>query len=276
MLELEHTYRVVDVHTSIDPSGGTRTDGSYVIGPERLELEMHQAGIVKSVVFPATQPGDASYLTANNAVARLSVDRPFVAFARITGPVDPSTDLRARLRNIRSQRESWHTSPSDIEQYGLDHRFHGFKVNPPRDGLPDEEVLDMLESIGEPVLVHAGKEFTPSAIEQTLLCREFPLIIEHFGCYPYDSELADRAIDLLDEYDHCFLETSFVGDRAPIERALREHPDRVCFGSGSPRIHPNVGMMEILTLDVTEDKLKRAFSTNACAIIPELRPGATD
>ncbi|MFW6152850.1 MAG: amidohydrolase family protein [Halobacteriota archaeon] len=276
MLELEHTYRVVDVHASIDPSGVTRTDGSYAIGPERLELEMHQAGIVKSVVFAPTKSGRESYLSANNAVARLSVDRPFVAFARITGAIDPRDGLRARLHNLRAQREEWHTSPSDIEQYGLDHRFHGFKLHPPRDGLPDEEVLDALETIGEPVLVHAGRKFPPSAVERTLLRRDLPVIIEHFGGYPRASDLADRAIDLLDSYDQCFLETSFVGDRVPIERAMNEHPDRICFGSGSPAVHPNVGMMEILTLNVSEDKLKRAFSENPCSVIPALGPGASD
>ena len=273
MLELEHTYRVVDVHSSIDPAGGNRTDGSYAIGPERLELEMHQAGIVRSVVFPTTQRDEPNYLTANNTVARLSVDRPFVAFARISGQIDPRTDLRARLQNIRSQRRSFHSSPSDIRQYGLDHRFHGFKLNPPTDGLPDEEVLDALDSIGEPVQVHAGVDFPPKLIEKTLLGRGFPVIIEHFGGYPYDATLAERTIDLLDAYDQCYLETSFVGDRWPIERALREHPDRICFGSGAPQRHPNVAMMEILTLDVTEDMLKRAFSTNACSIVPALAPG---
>lgn len=276
MLELEHTYRVVDVHTSIDPEGSTRTEGSYAIGPERLELEMHQAGIVKSVVFAPTLPGPKGYLTANNAVARLSVDRPFVAFARITGAIDPRDTLRATLLNLRTQRQEWHTSPSDIEQYGLDHRFHGFKLHPSSDGLPDDEVLDELEEIGEPVLVHAGRGFPPATVERTLLTRDLPVIIEHFGGYPRDSSLAERAIDLLDTYDQCYLETSFVGDRVPIERALNEHPDRVCFGSGSPTVHPNVGMMEILTLNVSEDKLKRAFSENPCAVIPALGPGEVD
>lgn len=273
MLELEHGYRVVDVHTRLDPTGAGRHPFGSVVGPDRLEREMAQAGIVQAVVFPAEGvPDEGGYLPANNAVARLSVDRPFVAFARLTGAIDPDAPLRSKLRTLRSSRTDRHTTASDVEQYALDDRFHGFKLNPPADGLPDDGVLDALEGAGEPVIVHAGRSFPPAAVEEVLLGRDMPVILAHFGGYPLDSPLANEAIDLLDTYDRCYLETSFVRDRFAIERALLEHPDRVCFGSGAPVAHPNVGVMEILTLDVSEDKLRRAFSDNAASIIPTLAP----
>jgi predicted TIM-barrel fold metal-dependent hydrolase len=71
-----------------------------------------------------------------------------------------------------------------------------------------------------------------------------------------------EAIDLLGRHDDLYLDTSVVRYRDPLERAIREHPDRVCFGSGAPDTHPNVAVMEILTLDVPEDAMRKLFSNN--------------
>lgn len=273
MLELEHSYRVVDVHTRINPPGTSTDEMGYSISPDRLEREMHQAGIVRAVVFPPTiSEFGRGYLAANNAVARYSVDRPFVAFARLNGPIDPGTNPLTKLQNLRAKPRPHHTNASDVEQYAYDDRFFGFKLNPPRDGLPHEPVLDEIAEVDQPVIVHAGREFPPAAVAKVFLERDITTILCHFGGYPHDIELMNTAIDLLDSYERCFLETSFVRSRGAIERALLEHPDRVLFGSGAPTVHPNVGVMEILTLNVSEDKLRRAFSGNATRVIPALGP----
>ncbi|WP_207590733.1 amidohydrolase family protein [Halomontanus rarus] len=269
MLELEHGFRVVDVHTCLTPDAvGPR---GRAISPDRLEREMHQAGIVRSVVFPSPDPG-RSYVSANNGVARLSVDRPFVAFARINGTRSPEHTPTNRLRNVLSQRKEWHTTPSDVEQYAYDDRFHGFTLNPDVDGLPDEDVLEKLDEVGLPLLIRGGSDAPPTTLAETVLGRSFPVVVAHFGGHPLDRELMDEMIDLLETYDDCYLDTSFVRYREQLERALLEHPDRVLFGSGAPASHPNVAVMEILTLDVSEDKLWRAFSKNACRVIDVLGP----
>ena len=83
MLELEHGFRVVDVHARLDPDdGAVVASRGRDITPERLQREMHQAGVVQSAVAPGPRPAGEGYLRANNAVARLSVDRPFRAMAR--------------------------------------------------------------------------------------------------------------------------------------------------------------------------------------------------
>ena len=51
-----------------------------------------------------------------------------------------------------------------------------------------------------------------------------------------------------------------------------EHPDRLVFGSNTPAIHPNVAIMEILTLDVPEDAMRKLFSKNAARVVTELAP----
>jgi predicted TIM-barrel fold metal-dependent hydrolase len=270
MLELEHRFRVVDVHARLDPGGeqdASTREGA--ISPERLEREMHQAGVVRTVVFPDARPGER-YLSGNNAVARLSVGRPFVAFARINGPHKPADGATSRLQNLASSRRDWHTSPDDVEQYAYDDRFHGFKINPAVDGIPDEAVLDQLEDVGLPMLVHGGEQFPPSALADTLLERSLPVIYEHFGGHPLRRDLMAEAIEMLSRFDSLHLDTSFVRYRDLLERAMREHPDRVCFGSGAPSAHPNVGVMEILTLDVPEDAMRKAFSNNPSRIVEAL------
>ncbi|GAB7018360.1 amidohydrolase family protein [Halostagnicola bangensis] len=270
MLELEHGFRIVDVYTRLTPVTGT-SGGTPSLSPDRLEREMHQAGITRAVVFPRATP-ETSYVAANNGVARRSVDRPFVAFARINGSERRGSTPANRLRNVVSGRKEFHTTPEDVEQYAYDDRFHGFVLDPRVDGYPDETVLDVLEDVGHPIIICGGKDAPPTRLAETFLERSIPVIVSHFGGHPLDRDLMNEMIDLLDTYDDCYLETSFVRYRDVLERALLEHPDRVLFGSGAPDCHPDVAVMEILTLDVPEDKLWRAFSKNACRVIESLAP----
>jgi predicted TIM-barrel fold metal-dependent hydrolase len=269
MLELEHGFRIVDAHARLHAGPGRPVRGSSIDG-EDLEREMHQAGIVRSVVFPGPRKGEQGYLRANNAVARQAVQRPFIAFARIDGPRDPGDGATSRLKNLRSSRTDWQTSPEDIEQYAYDDRFHGFKLDPTRDGLPEADVLDVLDDVGLPLLVHGGQQFPPSALEDALLDREFPVVLSHFGGHPLDRGLMHDAIGLLDAYDDLYLDTAAVRYRELLERAIVEHPDRVLFGSGVPDTHPNVAVMEILTLDVTEDAMTKVLGKNPVRVVPGL------
>jgi predicted TIM-barrel fold metal-dependent hydrolase len=273
MLELEHGFRVVDVNTRLDPNDAESAAFGRDVGPERLEREFHQAGVVSAVVAPGRRPPGEGYLRANNAVARLSVDRPFVPLARLNGPRDPSDHPASRLRNLTASRKDHHTGPGDVEQYGYGDRFHGFALDPASDGLPDEETFDRLEDVGLPLVVRAGVDFPPRAVEATLLGRSLPVVLESFGGFPLNRALMRSAIELLDDHDQLYLETSFVRYRGVLEQGLLEHPDRVLFGSGAPRSHPNVGVMELLTLDVPEDLMTRAFSRNAARLFEALAPG---
>jgi len=270
MLELEHDFRVVDVHCRLEADATDTSTRGRAISPERLELELSQAGIIRAVVFPPAEPDN--YLRANNAVARLAVDRPFTAFARLNGPRDPTGTPVAKLRRLAASRSAEHVSPEDVEQYGYGDRFHGFKLDPARDGLPTDAVLDVMEAVDLPVLVHVGERFPPAAVETTLLRRSFPVIMAHFGGYPLNRDLMSAALSMLGEHDACYVDTSVVRFRHLLERAMLEHPDRVLFGSGAPDVHPTVGLMEVLTLDVPEDAMRKAFSNNPSRLIPALAP----
>lgn len=267
MLELEHGFRIVDVHAKLAPADGSNSE-TILKSPAQLEREFRQAGIVRAVVVPPA--GSDPLLNANNAVARHAVDRPFVPFARINGARDPADNPIAKLQNLRPSRDNDHVSPEDIERYAYGDRFYGFTLDPATDGLPDSEVIDTLESIDLPMLVAVGEAFPPDALASTLLGRDGPVIAAHFGGYPLNRDLMREMIDLLSEHDNCYLDTSVVRYRDILERALREHPSRVLFGSGVPAIHPNVAVMEILTLDLPQDAMRRAFEKNPKRIIPAL------
>ncbi|MFB6080903.1 MAG: amidohydrolase [Haloferacaceae archaeon] len=271
MLELEHEFRALDCNARLSPDADRGERG----GPEELERELHQAGVVRAVVAPPTRAGqgadhDGGYLRDNNAVARLSVDRPFLTVARLDGPRDPRDTPAARLRNVTARREDHHVSPDDVERFCYDDRFHGFLLAPARDGLPDPATLDALAETDLPTLVRAGRGFPPSAAATAVLDRGVRTVLLGFGGYPLDRALMCDGLALLDEYDDCYLETGYVRYRDLLERGLREHPDRIVFGSGAPTTHPNVGVMELLTLDVPADAMRRAFTHNPARLLPAL------
>jgi len=272
MLELEHGFRVVDCHAFLDHDERAVTTHGRDTGPDDLERECHQAGIVRAAVSPSPRPSEEGYLRANNAVARLSVDRPFLAFARLNGTLDATGGPVAVVRNWRSDRKNYHTRPGDIEQYAYDNRFHGFVLDPAVDGLPDEEVLAELAAVDLPVIVYCRERFSPRAAERTLVGEGFPVIFAGFGGYPMDHDRMLYSLELLNAYDRLYLDTWAVRSRELLERGLLEFPDRILFGSGTPEIHPNVAIMEILTLDVSEDAMQRVFNKNPTRLIPGFAP----
>jgi len=276
MLELEHGFRVVDVRARLDPDEAVAESRGRAIGPDRLERELLQAGVVRALVSPGQRPPGEGYLRANNSVARLSVERPFLTVARLDGPLDPTNSPVSQLRNLTARRADHHATPEDVEQYAYDDRFHAFRLAPAVDGLPQADVLDELAAVGSPVLVDAGRDFPPAAVESTLLTYDFPVVLAGFGGFPLDTDLMDAALASLDDHEQLYLDTSFVRYREHLERGLLEHPDRILFGSGAPAAHPSVGVMELLTLDVSEDLLRRAFDKNPTRVVPALAAGTDD
>lgn len=142
-------------------------------------------------------------------------------------------------------------------------------------------MLEAVDAAELPVLTYGGRGFPPAAIERTLLPYEFPLVIAHLGGYPLDETLTAAAIDLLGAHENCYLDTSFVRRRDPLERAITEHPDRVLFGSGASAAHPNVAVMEILTPDVPENAVEVSPGSSGCGPVEETpsqtgRPSAQD
>lgn len=271
MLELNHGFHVVDVRAHLR-TPTDRASGRSVTA-EDLEREMHHAGIVRSVVAPAPgTAGESGYVKANNAVARQSIERPLAALSRIDGPRQPGRSPGAMIRSAVERRQDTHVTPEDVEQFGYDDRFHGFALDPTADGIPDQAVLEVIDEVGLPLFVYGGTGFPPERIESALLPRSVPVIVGHFGGHPLNRSMMSQAIGLLDTHDELYLDTAAVRYRGLLERAIREHPDRILFGSGTPDVHPGVGVMEILTLNVPEDAMARVLSGNAARIIETIEP----
>jgi hypothetical protein len=193
--------------------------------------------------------------------------------ARLDGPREGSGTVTATIKDAVARPDAAHTTPDDVKQYAYDDRFYGFKLDPPRDGLPTHKVLDALEDVGLPVLLYGGREFPPEQVDEFLLGRSIPIVLAHFGGHPADRELMSEAIGLLDRRDSLYLDTSAVRYRDLLERAIMEHPDRILFGSGTPTVHPNVAVMEVLTLDVPENAMERVFTKNPLRVLPALEGG---
>jgi predicted TIM-barrel fold metal-dependent hydrolase len=272
MLELEHRFRAVDVNARLHPGPGRPIRGKTV-DAEELQRELHQAGVAQAVVFPGPVSGEQGYLRANNAIARQTVERPLVALARLDGPREGSGSVAAMVKDRVATPDPAHATPDDVKQYAYDDRFSGFKLDPSQDGLPTEEVLDALEDVGLPVLLSGGVDFPPAQVEEFLLDRSITVVLSNFGGRPADRGLMTAAIDKLDRHDSLYLDTSGVRYRDLLERAIMEHPDRVLFGSGAPTVHPNVAVMEVLTLDVPENAMERVFAKNPARILPGLTVG---
>lgn len=274
MLELEHRFRAIDVNARLHPGPGRPIRGKTV-DAEEFQRELHQAGIAQAVVFPGPVSGEQGYLRANNAIARQTVERPLVAMARLDGPREGTGSVTAKVRDAVANPDPAHATPDDVKQYAYDDRFYGFKLDPPQDGLPTEAAFDALEDVGLPVLLGGGVEFPPSQVEEHLLGRSITVVLSGFGGRPEDRDLMTEAIDLLDRHDSLYLDTSGVRYRDLLERAVMEHPDRVLFGSGAPTVHPNVAVMEILTLDVPENAMERVFAKNPMRVLDGLSGGST-
>ena len=261
MLELEHRFRAIDVHARLHPGPG-RPGRAKSVDAETLQRELHQAGISQAVVFPGPVSGEQGYLRANNAVARQTVERPLTAMARLDGPRDGTGSIRGTLVDAVASPDPAHATPDDVKQYAYDDRFYGFKLDPEQDGLPTEPVLDALETVDLPVLLSGGRAFSPAQVDEHLLGRSFPVVLSGFGSDPGDRDAMATAVDLLGRRDSLYLATDGVRHRDLLEAAIMEHPDRILFGSGAPTVHPNVAVMEILTLDVPENAMERVFRKN--------------
>jgi len=272
MLELEHGFQAIDVRARLHPGPGRPIRGKTV-DAEELQRELHQAGIAQAVVFPGPVSGEQGYLRANNAIARQTVDRPLIAMARLDGPRVGSGTVAAEIKDRIARPEPAHATPDDVKQYAYDDRFYGFKLSPHQDGLPTEEVLTALEVVGLPILLDAGTDFPPAQVEEFLLGRSIPVVLSEFGGHPANRELMKEAIGLLDRWDSLYLDTSAVRYRDLLERAIMEHPDRILFGSGAPTVHPNVAVMEVLTLDVPENAMERVFTKNPIRVLEGLENG---
>jgi len=267
MLAPEHDLRVLDLDVTLAPDEGEGRPTPV----ERLERECRAAGVVRAAVAPP--PGDpATYLRANNAVARLAVSRPFLAVARLAGPRGPGESTTAKVRNLAASRADHHPGPDDVRSVAYDDRFHAVRLTPARDGLPDAPTLDALAETGLPALVRAGPGFPPEAAVEAFVARGVPTVLASMGGYPLDRPAMERAVDLLDDHENLWLGTAHVPYRGVVERAVQEHPDRVAFGSGAPDPHPTVAVTAARTLDVPANLLRRVVTDNPARVVPALDP----
>ena len=157
---------------------------------------------------------------------------------------------------------------------------------------PTDPLLDrawgVIEDAAAPVVIHCGSgpvpgEHTGAGPVTELLTRHprLRLIVAHMGMPEYTDFL-----DLADRYDEIRLDTTmaftpFIEEAMPFPRTeyrrLRDHGDRILFGSDFPNIpHGFVDAMRVLTRlpGVDEDWLRKVFHDNAARLFGLAAPMA--
>lgn len=148
---------------------------------------------------------------------------------------------------------------------------------------PNDPLLDgvwgLLEDAGTPIVIHCGSgpapgRFTGPEPIDALLARypRLRLVIAHMGMPEYSDFL-----DLAERYERVHLDTTmaftdFINDAAPLSAPdparLREHGDRILFGSDFPNIpYPYVHALEAVDrLGLGDDWVRAVCHDNAAAL----------
>ncbi|SDE53890.1 amidohydrolase family protein [Rhodococcus tukisamuensis] len=151
------------------------------------------------------------------------------------------------------------------------------------DYQPNDPLLDgvwgLLEDAGTPIVIHCGSgpapgRFTGPEPIDALLARypRLRLVIAHMGMPEYSAFL-----DLTERYERVQLDTTmaftdFINDAAPLSAPdlarLREHGDRILFGSDFPNIpYPYVHALEAVDrLGLGDDWVRAVCHDNAAAL----------
>lgn len=247
--------------------------------PQPLEtflLELDVSGLDRAVLLPidaSTTRGCQIY--SNELIAELCemCDR-FIGFAS----VDPHQE----------------SAVDDLEHAVRDLKLRGLKLSPPtQEFYPNDAelaypVYEKAQSLGIPIVFHAGMSWEPRAkakygqpIHLEDVAFDFPdlnIVIAHFG-WPWVLE----AVMLALKYPNVYIDTSclyfdnpkdfiaFVMTKqvplSAIERSLRH---KIVFGSNYPRVEIKNMVKAVKSLGLSDGCLKLIFERNARRLLGEV------
>ena len=237
-------FPVIDAHAHIGHSDIPYSSSlQRNATPERLLSLERKAGVRYSVIVPVTY---RDYRDGNAWIAAVAALFPgrFHPFARI----DPS-----RAASVSILEEA-------IDNLGL----RGLKLALSPDKFRLKRLADALALCSErdiPVLVCAASCFN----EYISLAKKHPdtkFLFGHMGG-GFNSRAALAYINLAKEVDNVWLEPSFMAMMPYLEKAAREVPHRLMFGSDGPVNHPRVEIEKFLQLEVDKKTLARFLYKNA-------------
>jgi predicted TIM-barrel fold metal-dependent hydrolase len=210
-----------------------------------------EAGIGRTVLF-ATFHSD--YAAANREVAAIVAARPdrFWGLAF----VHPERD-RGRVAAL--VREA-------VEGFG----FRGIKVHR-HDARITREVCEAARAYRVPVLYDVMGEV--SSVE--LLATEYPevdFIIPHLGSFADDWRAQLALTDHLERHPNVYTDTSGVRRFDLLEAAVRRAgPEKFCFGSDGPWLHPGVELAKVRALGLAPADERRITGGNLLRLFAKRR-----
>jgi predicted TIM-barrel fold metal-dependent hydrolase len=212
--------------------------------PERVLRQAAAAGISQTVIFPINH---TTFEKANEEIAGYVRKYPgkFIGFAKH----DPKTEA-GRIRGLLTR---------EVRELGL----KGLKLH----AVPSEEMLDVVEELRIPVLVHPPR--VADLLEVVRVRPKVNFLLAHLGSFASrDWEEHVRAIDATKALPNLYLETSSVVFHEFLERAAREIPaEKLVFGTDGPLVDQRVEVHKVRLLNLPKEKEELVFAGNILRIL---------
>lgn len=172
----------------------------------------------------------------------------------------PRSTIKDIIKKRNMSKKNQIEALEEIEKCIKDYRLKGIKLAPMQDGLLTDEQLELISQLGCVLLIHD----TPYRIERQILKKtDIPILIPHLGGYPNITKNYEYSIELARKYPNVFLDISNVLYHFFIYKAVEKCQDKILFGSDFPAVHPGVGIMMLLSLDIKITVLEKIFYFNA-------------
>lgn len=219
------------------------------VAPGDFQLLLKDNEIGRALVVPY---GSTRALDSYDQIAALAVKSPGQIYplcrCRTTAPA-LDEDLDFQLHQLEL-----------LWQTGL---LYGIKVHMNEGEIPGEQVLQWIEQHQVLTMWHVTSMQDLCWLEENVLRHyTFPVLLSHFGGYPLDRKRYSLSIDVLDRFPQLYLVTSCVWFAHYLEKAIKQAPHQVLFGSDSPTINPSAARASVLQLAVPEESKTLVLSEN--------------
>jgi predicted TIM-barrel fold metal-dependent hydrolase len=218
------------------------------ISPEMIVFAARDAGIDKTVVFQVTI---TDYRSGNREITDAVGKYPddLIGFARVN-PTTP--DAEEILRQAKQD---------GLLGLKLHHGCDDFDLSDRRVG----RIVALAGELGMPVIFHS----MGAIADLENLARQHPqtnIIFGHFaGMWNWPDMY--RCIQLAEELQNIYLETSANLLSRLIREAAMRVPDRVLFGSDAPAMHPGVELAKIKYCRLPQDVEERVLGGNVARLL---------
>lgn len=209
-----------------------------------LQERMRQNGVERAVIFPSTQESYQK-LTEKNMETMKKAGDFFIPFLRF----NPKTIKKEEFEELHK-------------------KFYGFKLHPRGENFNPldkslEDVFDLIEKTGKPVIIHSRKENNINTDPDRIieLASLYPKINFVFAHFANDSDVFFSKIN---EFENVYVDTSIVSSPFIIERRVKEITSkRIIFGSDYPFSDQEIELLKVKKAFISESEREDILHGNA-------------